>query len=259
MNDDALIGYTGFVGGNLRRQCPFGCMFNSKNIHEMRGRRFSRIVCAGVNAVKWLANKEPEKDLAGIQALLDVLETVTADEAILVSTVDVFAEPVGVDEDSDPYASGDLHPYGRHRLMVETFFRARFPSLVVRLPGLFGDGLKKNIIFDFLHDNNVNQINSHAVYQFYNLDHIYRDIMRSRTAGLRLVHFATAPVSVRSVALTVFGIEFTGGDEHNAVRYDMQTKHAELWGRKRHINTRQESLQEIKDFCERERAKAHHV
>jgi hypothetical protein len=234
-------------------------MFNSKNIHEMRGRHFSRIVCAGVNAVKWLANKEPEKDLAGIQSLLDVLETVTADEAILISTVDVFANPVGVDEDSDPYADDNLHPYGRHRLMVESFFRARFATLVVRLPGLFGDGLKKNILFDFLHNNNVDQINSHSVFQFYSLDHIHKDIMRCHAAGLNLIHFATAPVSVHSVALTAFGIEFTNGDEQKAARYDLQTKYAGLWGWERHINTPQESLQEIKAFVERERGKAHHA
>ena len=234
-------------------------MFNSKNIHEMRDRHFSRIICSGVNAVKWIANKEPEKDLSGIQSLLDVLKTVTADEAILISTVDVFADPVDIDEDCNPYADAGLHPYGRHRLIVETFFRDRFASLVIRLPGLFGAGLKKNIIFDFLHENNLEQINSHAVYQFYNLDHIYRDIMRSRTAGLNLIHFATAPISVQSVALTAFGIEFENGDEHSAVRYDMQTKHAKLWGQERYINTQQESLHEIKDFVDRERIKAHHA
>jgi nucleoside-diphosphate-sugar epimerase len=256
VNNDALIGYTGFVGGHLRRQCPFGRMFNSKNIHEMRGRHFPLLVCAGVSAVKWLANLEPEKDLAGIQSLLEVLETVTADEAVLISTVDVFAEPVGVDEDGDPYAGRNLPPYGRHRLMVESFFRARFPTLVVRLPGLFGAGLKKNVIFDFIHGNNVRQINSHSVYQFYNLDNLHSDIMRSREAGLSLVHLATAPVSVRAVAQAAFGLDFTNGNEQNAARYDMQTKHAGLWGRKRYLNTRKESLREIKDFVERERAGA---
>ena len=225
----------------------------------MRGKHFSRIVCAGVNAVKWLANKEPEKDLAGIKSLLNVLETVTADEAILISTVDVFADPDGVDEDSDPHADGNLHAYGRHRLMVETFFRSRFASLIIRLPGLFGTGLKKNVLFDFLHENNVNQINSHAIYQFYNLDHLYKDGMRCREAGLSLVHFATAPVSVQAVAQTVFDLAFSNGNKQNAARYDMQTKHAGLWGRDRHINTRQESLQEIKDFVERERASARHA
>jgi len=259
VSNDALIGYTGFVGGNLGRQCSFGGMFNSENIHEMRGRHFSRLICAGVKAVKWLANKEPEKDLAGILSLLDVLKTVTADEAVLISTVDVFASSVGVDEDCDPYADGGLPPYGRHRLMVETFFRAHYASLVIRLPGLFGDGLKKNIIFDFLHNNNLNQINSHSVYQFYNLDHLYRDITRCRAAGLNLVHFATAPVSVRSVALAAFGLDFENGDEQGAARYGLQTKYAELWGQERHINTQEESLREIKDFVERERAKAAHA
>ena len=43
---DALIGYTGFVGGNLHRQHAFDALFNSKNIEEIRGRSFARIVHA---------------------------------------------------------------------------------------------------------------------------------------------------------------------------------------------------------------------
>src|SRR5581483_3428399 len=37
---DALIGHTGFVGGNLAAQHPFHTWFNSKNIEAIRGHRF---------------------------------------------------------------------------------------------------------------------------------------------------------------------------------------------------------------------------
>ncbi len=71
--NNALIGYTGFVGGNLLRQSSFAATYNSFSIQELRGKRYDEIWCAGVRAVKWWANSHPEEDWAGIAPLLDVL------------------------------------------------------------------------------------------------------------------------------------------------------------------------------------------
>ena len=81
-----LIGYTGFVGSNLLEQDNYDVLINSKNCDELRNKHFDRIVCAGVSAVKWKANKFPEEDLANINKLIDVLSTVTTDKFVLIST-----------------------------------------------------------------------------------------------------------------------------------------------------------------------------
>ena len=60
----ALIGYTGFVGGNLMRQQHFDAWYNSTNIHTIDGKNYSLVVCAGVPAAKWIANREPVQDLS---------------------------------------------------------------------------------------------------------------------------------------------------------------------------------------------------
>ena len=65
----ALIGYTGFVGGNLSAQRPFDALYNSSNIDDIAGRAFDLIVCAGARAEKWKANADPERDLANIESL----------------------------------------------------------------------------------------------------------------------------------------------------------------------------------------------
>ena len=50
---------------------------------------------------------------------------------------------------------------------------ARFPgALIVRLPGLFGAGLKKNLIYDFVHDNRLDLIHPDGQFQFYDLERI---------------------------------------------------------------------------------------
>ena len=57
-----LIGYTGFVGNNLAEQTEFDFVYNSKNIHEIQGKTFDIVYCAGMPGTKWIANKNPEKD-----------------------------------------------------------------------------------------------------------------------------------------------------------------------------------------------------
>ena len=43
----ALIGHTGFVGGNIAANAQFTDCYNSKNIAEIRGKSYDMIVCAG--------------------------------------------------------------------------------------------------------------------------------------------------------------------------------------------------------------------
>lgn len=149
----ALIGHTGFVGGELSRQRDFTAVFNSSNIESIRGQTFDRIVCAGVSAVKWLANKEPKRDWVSIQRLMECLSNVSAADFVLISTIDVYRQTAGLTENDAPSTEG-LHAYGLHRLRLESFIAERFPGhAIVRLPALFGTGLKKNALYDLLHDN----------------------------------------------------------------------------------------------------------
>ena len=88
---DALIGHTGFVGGDAaRRGARTMRRIIPATIGTIAGRSFRRVVCAGVSAVKWRANRDPEADRAGIQTLIDALATVTAEHFVLISTIDVY-------------------------------------------------------------------------------------------------------------------------------------------------------------------------
>lgn len=58
--NDALVGYSGFVGSVLLKQKKFNALYRSTNIDEIKNRSFDTVVCAGAPAVKWLANKYPK-------------------------------------------------------------------------------------------------------------------------------------------------------------------------------------------------------
>lgn len=225
----ALVGSTGFVGGNLLRQTSFDALYHSSDIETIRGRSFDLLVCAGARAEKWLANKEPERDIAGIRRLMDCLAEVQAKHVVLISTVDVYPVPVGVDE-STPIDPAANTAYGRHRYELERFVNDRFNTTTVRLPGLFGPGLKKNIIYDLIHGNATDAICPDSVYQFYDLTRLWADIETTRKGGLALANFATEPVSVREVARAGFDIDFENPKATTPARYDMRTRHAALFG-----------------------------
>jgi nucleoside-diphosphate-sugar epimerase len=247
----ALIGYTGFVGGNLCRQRRFDALYNSANIEAVAGQRFELLVCAGTPGEKWRANLAPDRDRASIALLRRALAGVTAETVVLISTVDVYPNPVGVDEHSVIDRS-HCHPYGRHRLELEEWVAGRFNALVVRLPGLFGEGLKKNAIFDLAHNHNVDQIHADSVFQFYDLERLWRDLTAALGAGLSLVNFATEPTSIREIARVCFGVDFANRPLRDPVRYDIRSVHAQrLGGRHGYLCSKPEVLERLKAFVER--------
>jgi nucleoside-diphosphate-sugar epimerase len=228
--NNALIGYTGFVGSSLMRQAGFDALYRSTNIGEIDGRTFDTVVCAGAPGQKWLANREPEADLAAIERLMGCLRTIRCRRFVLVSTVDVFALPLGVDEAST-VEEAKLHPYGRHRRLLERFVQEQFAgSLVVRLPGLVGPGLRKNVIFDLHNENNLHAIESRGRFQFYPMVNLWHDIGLALDAGLPLAHLTAAPVTVADIARQGFNRDFVQALEGVPAAYDMRSRHAALFG-----------------------------
>ena len=240
----ALIGYTGFVGSNLDCQSKFTHRYNSSNFQEMAGEEYDEVVCAGVSAVKWLANKEPERDQEGIQALQDVLATVKAKRFILISTIDVYPVLLGADESFDCH-SQENHAYGAHRLAFEDFCREQFDIChIVRLPGLFGQGLKKNVIYDLLHDNCLEKINPASSFQYYDLENLWRDIEMVLEADIPLVNFFTEPVASNAIIEQFFPGKEVGQDAAPAAHYDLHTCYAGLWEKQGHYAYSKEEIME---------------
>lgn len=227
---DALIGYSGFVGSTLLRQTKFDLLYRSSNIHEISGCSLDTVVCAGAPAQKWIANRNPDEDLACLERLMSCLSTIRCRTFILISTVDVYGNPVGVDE-SSAVKEAVLGPYGLHRRKLELFVQNRFDRhLIVRLPGLVGPGLRKNVLFDFLNTNNLAAIDSRAVFQFYPMVNLWRDVRTALTADLGLVHFTAEPICVADVAEQGFGMEFTAVLEGMPPEYDFRTRYAKIFG-----------------------------
>ncbi|MFZ5931286.1 MAG: NAD(P)-dependent oxidoreductase [Pseudomonadota bacterium] len=231
MTGSALVGHTGFVGSNLLAQHPFQHLYNSRNIAGIAGQSFELLVFCGAQSKKWWANLNPDEDLRKIRAALDPLTEVSAAKSVLISTIDVIPPLDGDIDESVNCRAMRSHPYGENRLHIEEFFRARFPNtLIVRLPGLFGPGLAKNVIFDLMNDNLLDKINPASTFQYYDLARLWADIETALAAGLKLVHLFAEPLSTVAIAEKFFPGKAIGADAAPVAHYDFRTCHDRLFG-----------------------------
>lgn len=146
-----LVGCTGFVGSNIFAAGGIDRGFCSKDIGEAYGLKPELLVYAGLRAEKYLANREPEKDMELILQAEENIRKIAPKKLVLISTIDVFKEPAGVDETSPVICDG-LGAYGLNRYRLECFVREKYPdALIIRLPGLFGQNIRKNFIYDLIH------------------------------------------------------------------------------------------------------------
>ena len=224
MNNDALIGYSGFIGSNLINQREFSFLFNSKNISDIKYKTFDTIISCGNSATKWMANKNPKQDYENIITFIENIKSIKVKKFILISTIDVYDNPYDVDETIEANCS-DFNPYGKNRLILENFIKNFFDDyLIVRLPIVYGHGFKKNIIFDALNNNQLDKINGNTQVQIYNVKNLNMDLYKFSDKNLRIVNLATEPITVGDLYKTVFHIE-TKTSSNNYIKYDMKTMH----------------------------------
>lgn len=257
IRSSALIGYTGFIGSNLINQFNFNDTYNSSNISDIKNKKYDLIVCAAMPGEKWKANLYPKEDLKALKKLTRNLSETTSKKIILISTVDVYPKPYQVNENSYIDKS-KLLPYGKHRLHLEKFVKKKFEKhIIVRLPGLFGKNLKKNFIYDLIHEKNITLTHSESVFQFYNLEHLWEDIIKSYAQNIHLINFATEPISIKELVVYCTGQNFSNQTDKSPLKYDMRTIYALSLGKKNryYLYKKEKILKEMKSFINHKKNK----
>jgi hypothetical protein len=231
----ALIGHTGFVGSNLAAAHDFTDRYNSRNIGRIAGRSYDLVVSAFGRADSHRINSHGADDLAEIDAFIALLAGVKATKLVVISTVCVYPGGTSPDE-TTPLRPDGLTPYGANRLHMEQKLAERFDTLVLRLPQLYGRGLKKGIVYDLLNSYRVEFIRPDGLFQYYDLRRLWADTQVALDAGLEALNVATPALTSAQVAAECFGIDISGqvvsGESPFAQMYtrDMRTIHADLFG-----------------------------
>jgi nucleoside-diphosphate-sugar epimerase len=192
--NDALIGL-GLVGSTLHRELDFTDIYTRSNILDIRGKEYDTIYCAGLPAEKWKANQDPESDLLNLKSLLKNLLQAKCNRFVLYSTIDIYNQPAYGTEDSIPCPK---EAYGKHRYALEACVSAGLISgkfNIIRLPALFGKGLKKNFLYDILNQKDVSGVNANSTFQWYNLDNLVKDTGDIITLEHKVTNLTSTPIT----------------------------------------------------------------
>jgi len=245
---DCVIGYTGFIGSHLADNNRGALLYNSKNIADIVGKQFDTVYCAGNYGTKWLANKNPKEDWDNIKSLMSHIETINANRFVLMSTIDVYSNPIGVIE-TDKIDTNCQSAYGLHRYKFETFIRNKFVNhTVLRLPIVYGHRFKKNIIFDLINNNQVEKIDPRAEVQLYCVDNLQNDIQKAISSNIQIINIAVEPITARDLAQSVFS-KTLDEKEGDFFKTDMQSQYGKFYGsNSAYLYSKESAMNEIRKF-----------
>jgi len=245
-----IIGNTGLVGKTLCETVEFDLFFNSSNIEK-----FNDIVVDGCDlylsclpATKWLVNKNLKSDIDNINKLINILSKKKYSKIILISTIDVYNDsPLMVNEDYSPNMS--KLTYGNNRYLFEMLVKECLITedlKIFRLPALFNKHIKKNILYDLINKNNVDQININSSYQWYNLDLLSTDIERylKNFPNEMVFNLFTEPINTIDIIKLFDYDEKIFTNSNKKIEYNYTTKYVNNG----YITNSKNTIKNIKNF-----------
>lgn len=246
MKEISLIGNTGFIGKNLieLKYFNFSKFFNSKNIEQITIFDHDLIVCAAPSAEKWKANLEPQQDLDSIKKIINNLDNLDNKTIFfLISTVDVY--DLNNDELKEDRIVISNSFYGKHRLLLEDFVKQKFNKYyIIRLPGLFGKHLKKNIIFDLLNnnvkDNTINLFDEYQWFDIGDLKEIFNFVQREK---INILNVCSEPISNEEI-IKLFNVENLNFLKNKKVSYNIKT----IYNKTGYLYKKEYILNKIEEF-----------
>ena len=225
---NALIGYSGFIGSNLKNDIKNCEYYNSKNIEKIKNKTFNKIYCTANDSRIWYVNKNPKKDLKNIQLLLSKLQKVKCNFFILISSIEIYKnnKNKSINELVKNRLS-KISNYGNNRLYFENEIKKLFVNhLIVRLPIVYGKNFKKNIIYDIINNKDVHSINQQDVLQFYPVNYLFKDIKLLIQNNISVANLASEPLQASEITNKFKIIKNLTKKKRN---YNMQSIHSDIF------------------------------
>lgn len=242
-----IIGNTGLVGQTIKKYEKFDFEFNSKNIDTFKSvaKDGDELFLTCLPATKWLVNKNLKQDMDNINKIINTISDIHYSKITLISTIDVYNDsPLGVTENYSPNIS--KLSYGNNRYIFELLVKEYLKTdnlKIFRLPALFNNLIKKNVLYDLIHNNNVNQINQNSIFQWYNLDKLWSDINKfsNEYPDENLFNLFTEPIHTSEI-VEMFPQHMDKVQTGTKIMYNYQTKFGGYIDKKYNV------LNEIKIF-----------
>ena len=187
-----LLGANGFVGTGLRlflaAQPDVQLLaVTRENYDALKGARADVTIDAAGNSKKFLSDQQPLLDLD--LTVVHRLRTLTDFPAALqvhLSSVDVYDNLTSsaTTAETSLINAAASSTYGLHKILAEQIVQHYAPDwLILRLAGMVGPALRKNPVFDILHDQPL-RLHPDSQYQFLHTADVARilwELVRSAT------------------------------------------------------------------------------
>ena len=255
-----LVGPNGFIGSNLARRSAASAVYGRNDGAKLANSEHEILICAGAPAEKWKANRYPEDDSKNLEVLAQNLSTSRAKTFVLISTIDVLGDGAR-NVETDDVSLNEKDAYGLNRYKFELDVSAMFENvLILRLPGMFGPGLKKNLIYDLLNKKDLPNINSNSTFQWFDVRDIWPSILVALREDIKLLHLATEPISVLDLVTRLEPSRITEFDDSQTEvkEYSMKTAFAGVIADREgpYLKSKNEVAAQIESWYEYEKTSA---
>jgi hypothetical protein len=229
MVKNTILGYTGFVGNHLLEKVLDVELYNSKNIKDIANKNFNLIYCCCLPSIKWYSNKNPIEDNKIIDEIKKHIISINSfNKLILISTIDIHDN--NIEEQTEDNIIITKEYYGLHRYNFEQWLLEKYNNVyIIRLPALFGIGIKKNALYDLLNDNNLNLICCQNYYQWYDLRWLYDDIEYMINNNIKILNAYSEPIIMEDIIKQFFPKKLYDVSNNFTIKYNQKTKYNELY------------------------------
>lgn len=180
-----VLGGKGFVGSAFTRFCEkeeIDCdCIDLDNYEAFKGDDCDILINAAGNSKKYLANERPIEDFRfSLEALLRSFFDFSFRKYIYVSSIDVYPdhEDPAYNREDSVVDIGKISHYGFHKYLGEQMVMHYLSDwLIIRLGGVLGPGLKKNPVFDLIHDIPL-RVDEESEYQYLTTDCLAEAVFR---------------------------------------------------------------------------------
>jgi hypothetical protein len=243
-----LVGDTGLIGNTLKEKIQFDFTYNTRNISTFNDVEYKNatLYLSCLPATKWMVNKNIPLDIININKIIDTISNQKFDRVILFSTIDVYTDTPPLSDENSPIHLKSLS-YGTNRYLFELLVKEFVHTddlKIFRLPALFSKNIKKNVLYDLIHNNNVDQINRNSAFQWYNLDNLTRDVenLIENYNNETSFNLFTEPLDTNDIISLFPHYETITYSSPVKSEYNYKTIHSESG----YIMTKEEVLKEIK-------------
>lgn len=186
---NVLIGYTGFIGSSLN-QDQFNLKLNSKNWNSISEPiDVDKLVIAAPSGVKYLANKDPLKDLDSCLSLAsNIIKYFKSIKTMVIISSNDTLNPTT--------------DYGQNRLYFNTLMEKVCKKLntdlyIMYLGMTFGSKARKGMVYDFIHGNF--DYYKGGTYQLYPVRLLEQDIQYCIDNGIHKAMLSSVPIKTLEI------------------------------------------------------------